>query len=152
MTHAAALIGLTYDAIDLQQADLQWFFEITRGIVEVPTVRGKDTVIPGLAGRFEQNRKNDVLSIVLTGFVQADPALTDVEDRRASYRTNIATIRGLFAPDRARAPLEALMEDGSTQTIDARPMNIIGGLYIASEYRALSIELEGYDDWVGGGS
>lgn len=152
MTHAAALVGVTFDGVDLQRSDLQWFLEIERGLDEVPSVRGKDTVIPGLAGRLEQNRRNDVLSIVLTGFVQADPSLTDVDDRRASFRSNVATIRSLFASDRDRADLVALLEDGSTQTISARPLNIIGGTYIGSEYRALSIELEGYDDWTPGGS
>ncbi|HEX5013021.1 MAG TPA: hypothetical protein VFV72_02595, partial [Candidatus Limnocylindrales bacterium] len=80
MTHAAATVGLTFDATDLQQADLQWFFEIKRGLDEVPSVRGKDSIVPALAGRVERNRKNDVLSIVLEGFVRGDPTLTDVDD------------------------------------------------------------------------
>lgn len=142
-----ALQGLIYNSTDLQPEDLQWYFEIKRGISEVPNVRGKDTIIPGLAGRFEQNRRNDILPLVLEGFVQADPALTDAEDRRASYRANIQIIRALFHSQNARAVLQATMEDGTVQTIDARPLNILGGIYIASEYRELNIELEGYDDW-----
>lgn len=152
MTSPVALVGLTYAGTDLQQSDLQWFFEITRGIVEVPSVRGRDSVVPGAAGRTERNRKNDVLSIVLTGFITADPTLTDLEDRRASYRQNVDAIRNLFAPSAARATLVAVMEDGTTQSIEARPLNIVGGTYIASEYRVLSVELEGYDDWLPGGS
>lgn len=152
MTSPVALVGLTYADIDLQRSDLQWFFEIERGIDEVPTVRGKDTVIPGAAGRFEQNRRNDTIQIVLRGFVQADPALTDTLDRRASYRANMTTIRSLFAQDRLRAELAALLEDGATRTVSARPINIVGGREIASEFRELSIELEGYDDWLDEGS
>lgn len=152
MTSPVAPIGLTYDGVDLQQSDLQWFFEVERGLDEVPSVRGKDTVIPGAAGRFEQNRRNDTIQIVLRGFVQADPALTDVDDRRASFRTNIQTIRALFAPNRLRAELAALLEDGSIEVLSARPINIVGGREIASEFRELSIELEGYDDWQAGGS
>jgi hypothetical protein len=147
MTSPVALIALIFDGVDLQPADHQWFFEIERGLDDVPTVRGKDTVIPGAEGRFEQNRKIDTLSIVLKADVTADPALTDVDDIRASYRENMSTIRALFAPDRARALLEVLLEDGSTRTISARPINILPGLYIGSEYRTLNIELEGSGDW-----
>ena len=147
MTTAVAPVGLTFKGVDLQPADMQWFFEIERGLDEVPTVRGKDTIIPGLAGRFEQNRRNDTLSIVLKGWVRADPTITDLDDARASYRQNMLTIRTLFAPDAVRGELVALVEDGTSQEIMARAMNIIGGRYIASEMRVLSIELEGYDDW-----
>lgn len=152
MTSPLALVGLTFKAVDLQPADLQWFFEIERGLDEVPSVRGKDTVIPGAAGRFEQNRKNDVLSIVLKGWVRANPTLTDPEDLRASYRTNMLAIRTLFASDAARGELVATVEDGTTQEIMARSLNILPGRYVGSEIRVLSIELEGYDDWLGAGS
>lgn len=152
MTHAAAPVGVEYDNIDLQQSDLQWFFEIDRGLDEVPSVRGKDTVIPGLDGRFEQNRRNDTLSIVLRGFVQADPTLTDIDARRASYRANMQVIRELFQPTNGRADLVATLEDGSQQSISAVPLNIVAGTVIASEYRELSIELEGFDDWTFVGS
>ena len=152
MTSPVALVGLTFKGIDLQPSDLQWFFEIERGLDEVPTVRGKDTIIPGLAGRFEQNRRNDTLSIVLKGWVRADPTIDDLEDRRASYRVNMLAIRTLFAPDAARGELVALVEDGTSQEIMARALNIVGGRYVGSEIRVLSIELEGYDDWLGAGS
>lgn len=152
MTSPVATVGVEYDGVDLQQSDLQWFFEIERGLDEVPTVRGKDTVIPGLGGRLEQNRKNDTLAIVLKGFVQADPALTDLTQRRESYRANMRVIRSLFLPTNGRASLAATLEDGSILTIAAVPLNIVPGRLIASEYRELSIELEGFDDWVAAGS
>lgn len=152
MSNDVALIGLTYNGQDLQDPDLQVFLEIERGIDEVPTVRGKDSIVPGADGRTERNRKNDTLSIVLRGFVQADPGLTDVADRRASYRANMAGVRALFHSSNPRADLVATLEDGTVQTISARPMNIILGTYLASEYRAISIELEGYGDWEPAGS
>lgn len=147
MTHAAALVGLFYNAVDLQQDDLQWFFEIERGLDEVPSVRGRDSIVPAADGRTERNRKNDIISIVLKGWVRADPTVTDIDDARASYRANMATIRALFHPRNPRADLTAVLEDGTIQTISARGMNIVGGRSIGSEYRDLSIELEGYDDW-----
>lgn len=144
MPSPVAAVGLFYDSVDLQQADLQWFFEIERGLDEVPSVRGKDSIVPAAGGRTERNRKNDVLPIVLKGFVRADPTAMDGP---ASYRANMQTIRALFHPRNPRAELTAVLEDGTIQTIQARGMNILGGTYVGSVIRNLSIELEGYDDW-----
>ena len=144
MPSPVAAVGLRYDSVDLQQPDLQWFFEIERGLDEVPSVRGKDSIVPAADGRTERNRKNDVLSIVLLGFVRGAP---DAVDQDASYRENLASIRALFHSRRARATLTATLEDGTVQTISARPLNIVPGRTVAPRFRTLSIELEGYDDW-----
>lgn len=152
MSSPIAVIGLFYDDFDIQQADGQIFAEIERGIVETPRVRGRDSITPGADGRSERNRKNDTLQIILRVHVTADPLLTDLNDIRASYRANVATVRNLFRPARPRALLEALLEDDTLQTISARPINIIGATTVAGEYRELSVELEGYADWAVGGS
>lgn len=147
MTSPVATVGVEYDGFDCQQVDLQIFIEIIKGLNEVPSVRGTDSIVPALAGRAEGLRINDVLKIELAGFVRADPALTTAADQQASYRTNMDTVRGLFATNRLRADLVATLEDGTQRTISARPLNMIVQEVIASIFVYVSIELEGYDDW-----
>lgn len=152
MTSAVATIGLTFDGQDLQTSDLSIFLEIVRGLNEPPTVRGKDITVPALAGRIEANRVNDVLPIELRGLVRASSSATDRDDQMASFRANVSAVRALFATNRARADLVATLEDGTEQSISARPLNLVWGEVIQSEYATVSIELEGYDDWGAAGS
>lgn len=147
MTTAAATVGLFYDATDLQTSDLQVFLQIVRGLNETPSVRGVDYVVPALAGRVEANRVNDVLSIVLEGFVRGDPSETTTTNARSSFRDNMQAIRTLFDPTRARATLLAVLEDGSQWSISARPLNIVSSEPVPSEFATVSIELEGSGDW-----
>lgn len=148
MTNAYAKIGITYDAVDVQLADFQIFLQLIRGLDELPRVRGKDLVIPGAAGRTERNRINDTLVLELRGVVTADPAETDPVLAATSYRDNMTVVRNLFAADRAVAPLVALLEDATSRTIDARPMNIVIPRKLEGAYAELSIELEAYGDWI----
>lgn len=147
MTSPAATVGLTYAATDLQQSDLQWFFQVVKGLNEPPSVRGVDVTVPALTGRIEGNRKNDVLAIELVGWVRGDPAETTRSNAIASYRDNAQAIRTLFATNRARAELIATLENGSVLSISARPLNAIWTDAVQSEFVNVSIELEGYDDW-----
>lgn len=153
MTNALATIGLTYDATDLQTSDLQVFLEIVHGLNETPSVRGVDIVVPGLAGRIEGNRINDVLVIQLEGLIRADPSETTTDGAQASYRDNVQAVRTLFAPARLRAELVATLEDGTAFSIMARPMpGMIWTEPIKSEVAHVSIELEAYGDWTAVGS
>jgi hypothetical protein len=147
MTSAVATVGLTYDSADLQASDLSVFLEIIHGLAEPPSVRGSDTIVPGLAGRIEGNRIHDVLMIELEGFVRADESEVGTDDARASFATNRATVRSLFDTDRARAALIATLEDGTQLSIMARPLNAIWNTVIPSEFATVSISLEGYGDW-----
>lgn len=140
MSSGAAVIGLTYDGTDIQQADYGIFLEIVRGLNEPPQVRGIDTVVPGLPGRVPRNRVVDVLTLELRGFVTGDG--------RAAFRANAATVRALFYPTNDPAVLVATLEDGSTATITARalPTQLWG--QVVPEFATVSIELESVDpDW-----
>lgn len=149
MTSPLASVALFYDGVDLQQADLQIFLEVIRGIGETPTVRGLDVVIPALAGRKEYNRVNDVLAIELHGFVRADPTETTTAGARATFAANRSTIRTLFASDRERADLIVGLEDGTVLSVSARPMpTLLWDERVKSEFAYVNVELEGYGDWV----
>lgn len=70
MTNSYATIPLTFGGTDVQQNPIGIFLEIYRGLNEVPSVRGIDTVVPGLAGRIARNRVVGVLAIELRGMVR----------------------------------------------------------------------------------
>lgn len=149
MTSPFTPIPITFDGTNLQPTDLSFCFWIVSGLNETPEVRGVDVTVPALAGRIESNRMNDVLPLVLEGFVRADPSTTTTAAAQSSYRTKAKLIRALFASNRARANLVATLEDGTTATISARPLSgIIWKEEIPSEYATVSIELEGSGNWV----
>lgn len=148
MTTTAATIGIVYAGTDCQPSDLSIFLVITHGLAEPAAVRGSDIIVPGLAGRIAGNRVNDVLPIELEGFVRAAPSTTTTATARASYQAKRATVRALFATNRARAALVATLEDGTQITIMARPLNTIWNETVPSEFANVSISLEGYNDWV----
>jgi hypothetical protein len=69
--------------------------------------------------------------------------------QRADFRAGVNIIRALFSPSRAPAALVATLEDGTTATISARPLNLVWAEDVASLSATVSIELESVDpDWV----
>lgn len=64
----------------------------------------------------------------------------------ANFRTNMKALRTLFDPTREPADLVASLEDGTTATISARPLNIVADQPFTS-IASVSIELEGLSDW-----
>lgn len=151
MTNPAAAVPLTYDGSDLQAANLTIFLEIRRGLNEVPSVRGRDTVVPVLAGRIARSRVVDVLAIELYGLICADPTISDPDLAAASYYANWASVRALFASDRDPANLVATV-GLADQVISARPQNIITVREQPGVFAIVSIELEGLGDWAAAGS
>ena len=153
MTSPIVSVGLTFDGTDLQPSDLSFCLWIVSGLNQTPTVRGVDVTVPALAGRIEANRVNDMLPIILEGFCRGDQTATNTADRREAYRVTARTLRSLFASNRERADLVATLEDGTELTIAARPLpGMIWNEIVLSEYAAISIELEGVDDWAISGS
>ena len=146
MTNAVAVIALTYDATDVQASDFGIFLEIVRGLNETPEVRGTDTVVPGRAGRIARNRVADRLPIELRGIVMGNGSTE--ADQRDDFRTNVLALRALFSPARTPTDLVATLEDGSTATISARPLNIVWDEQVPSLSANVSVELESVDpDW-----
>lgn len=128
---------------DCQQDRLGVHLEIAVGFDETPTVRGDDTVIPGLAGRIPGNRVADELSILLAGNVRGDledgSPMTELE-RRTSYRVNVLALQAAFDPT-LRGVIDVLGEDGYTYTIAARPLSIVYGPEIVPGERQVSVAL-----------
>jgi hypothetical protein len=146
MSSAAAVIGLTYRGTDIQALDGLWL-EIVRGLDDIPTVRGRDTTVPGRAGRIPRNRIGDRLELELEGWIAGVGATEALA--RADYRTNVIAMQVLFDPRLAPGALVATLEDGSVQTINARtlPGMIVDGP--EPTQKTVNVVLESVDpDWV----
>lgn len=141
-----ALSELTYRGTSLVRSDLSVLLRIVRGLGENMTVRGQDTVIAHATGRTPRNRKGDYLTIELKGIVQGVGAT--YEDQLASFVALRAELRALFNPVPMPGALVATLEDGTTQSIDARAINTIGwDEDRRPTYREISVELEAVEDW-----
>lgn len=143
MTTTAATIGLTYDGTDIQDLD-GLFLEITQGLDDSPTsVRGVDVTVPGADGQTARPRRFHERRIVLAGFVRGSGF--DTEDRQADYRANVRDMLVLFETGGGAAytpaDLVVTLEDGSTQTVQARTLSVITVPVIPSEYSSVSVEL-----------
>lgn len=150
MTSPVAIIGLTYDSTDLQDADLGLFLQIVHGLNETPEVRGTDWIVPGAAGRVPYPREADVLRIELgDGWVMGTGSTHG--DQMADFRDTVKALRELFDPTRDPATLTALLENGDTATISARPQgaSLIVNEVVPSLFAYVSVVLESVDpDWV----
>lgn len=145
MSTDLATIGLTYDLADIQDQDLGIFLEITQGLHEPPEVRGRDVVVPSLAGQVARNRVVHQLKIVLTGIVRGNGA--SQASRHTDFRSQSLFLRTLFSPARLPAELVATLEIGSQATIQARPINTIWNEVVKSEFAYVSVELLALEDW-----
>lgn len=147
MTSLAAISSLTAGGTDIQQNPIGIFFEIVMGINELPTVRGKDLVVPGRDGRFVTSRRADTLPLELAGIVIG--LGSDVAAQQASYRTLMQIVRATF--DRAQDPWElaGTLEDGSTATISVRCVDMKVTETAGSMEAKVMVALESVDpDWV----
>lgn len=150
MSNAVAVVGLTFRGVDIQRGDFGIFLEIVRGLEELPETRGKDTIIPALAGRMYRNRVVDRLMVELRGMVVGNGSSESVA--RSDLRTNMDFLRALFDPTLAPGDLVATLENGLTRTITARPLNILKQQRIPTMYD-VSVELESvaFSQTIGGG-
>lgn len=122
-------------------------FQVVRGLDDSPEVRGKDTVIPGTAGRTARDRVRDVRRIELDGWVfgvgSTDSAQTD------DFRDAMETLRTLFDPTASAATLTVALEDGvRSATISCRPVNMLVNYEGLSTGARVNVVLEAIgSDW-----
>lgn len=121
-------------------------FRCVRGLDDLWATRGRDSVLPGTAGRVSRSRKRDTLTILLEGWVFG--VGTSNAEQLADFRAAKETLRTLFASDRDAATLSVVLEDGGTATITARPVNIAWGPDTVPIFQEASVELLAVgDDW-----
>jgi hypothetical protein len=148
MSNAAAVIGLTYNGTDLQNSTFGIFLEIASGLHDGLTVRGTDTVVPGLAGRIGRNRIKDRRVVELRGFITGNAGSTSEASQRSSFRDKWQALEALFPVAGGVHDLVATLEDGSTATLSCRAIDIQPGDHPVPTFQEVSIELESVDpDW-----
>ncbi len=146
MANGAFSTNVIANGVDLSTSDHRILMRIVRGLDELPDVRGKDIVVPGLPGRIARNRVNDRLVIEAAGFVAGTGA--DETAQRADFRAIVDEVRALMDPTQNPYTIEATLEDGAGRTITARPVNIVWGDDNIPSFRMLSCEWESIDpDW-----
>lgn len=151
MTNAAAPIGLTFAGTDIQKSDFGIFLEIVSGLHDGLSVRGVDTIIPGLEGRVARNRVADRRIIQLAGYVSGTG--TGLTTQRSTFRDNAQAVEALFSLTAAPAVLSATLEDSTVMEINARTIEIHFGQVWGSVVQRVEIDLESVTpDWVAGGS
>jgi hypothetical protein len=147
MANPAAVIGLTYRATDIQNSFAAGaaaiFLEIKKGLNEPPTVRGTDTIVPGLAGRLQGTRVKDMVKVELEGLVVGAQGVTE----RSSFRTKVTAFRALFDPT-ISGSLVATLEDATTKTLTlARTTSVLWD-QIQPGLARVNVELESTaGDW-----
>lgn len=149
MAELATIHTLTADGTLIQQTAIGIHLEITRGINELPTVRGSDQVVPGRAGRIARARVADTLTLELEGVVLAIPVSFTDPDGGISFRTLMATLRALFNRTKDPWVLEGVLEDGSTAEINVRCVDYVVDEKVAGKEAEIKVALESVDpDWV----
>jgi len=145
--HNALAIAIVADGVDLTRSDGKLLFRITRGINEVPDVRGVDTVVPSLNGRIPRSRRLDRLVVEASGLVIGAGATEALQ--RTDFRSLMETLRDLMNPVQDPYDIAVTVEDGTTRTITARPLNLVAGDDDLPSFREVSLQWESVDaaDW-----
>lgn len=147
MSHSGVATAITADGVDLTRSDGKIIFRITRGLDEVPEVRGTDTIVPSLQGRIPRDRRLDRLIIEAEGMVMGTGA--DESAQRADFVSSMEAIRDVMNPVQDPYVLSITREDGTTRTIMARPQNIVWEDDFIPTYREGTLQWESVDgaDW-----
>ena len=122
-------------------------FQVVRGLDDTPEVRGKDTVIPGTAGRTARSRVRDRRVIEIEGWVLGVGATHSAQTD--DFRDAMETLRTLFDPTASAATLIVALEDGArSASISCRPVNMLVNYEGLSVGARVNVELEAIgSDW-----
>lgn len=115
--------GITYrgtDCVTISSGQVRICLRLTSGLYSGLAVRGKDVLVPGLAGRIAGNRVRDRRTLEVEGFVQGVGSTEDA--RRADFETAMQTVDGLFDPTLAAGTLVVALQGGGTASIQARTL------------------------------
>lgn len=148
MPDLSTIRDLTFDATSVQQEPIGIYLRITRGINEIPSVRGEDDVVASKPGRSPYPRVTDILPLELQGVVLGIGATE--ADERTSFRSLMQTLRTLLATGSLNPKvLAGTLEDNSTATINARVVDLEVTQLIESVAAEVKVALESVDpDWV----
>lgn len=128
--------------------------DLIQGYQLLPSVRGRDWIVPRLAGRQQGNRRKDLLTIPLAGFVRGSGATA--QERREDFDANLTALMVVMEPNLTPGTLRLSdgylgLPAGSEATIEARCKNGAPGKvesYNLMIYQLWTFELESLDpEW-----
>lgn len=126
MSHSVAFsTAAVVDGDDWTREDLKIVGRFTAGIFDGLEVRGQDATIPSSPGQVPLNRKAHQRVIRYEGMVMGAGAAE--ADQRADFLASRIAIAGKMRGDLDPYTLEAVLEDGSSATIEARPLRVEWG-------------------------
>lgn len=117
--------GATVDGDDWTRTDLKIVGRFTAGIFDGLEVRGQDATIPSSAGQVPLNRKAHQRIIRYEGMVMGSGSTEAAQ--RADFLASRIAIDGKMRGDQDPYTLTVTLEDGSTATIEARPLRVEWG-------------------------
>lgn len=144
-----------FDSVNLEQSaggQIRLALRVTHGLYDGLTVRGIDNTIPSLAGQVPRIRVAHQRIIEIEGWGAGTGANETAQ--RADMVDLLDELAALFDPTKMPQTLTVTRMDGSSVSIEARPMDdlIIEDIGIPA-YRNISVSLLSVDpDWTGGGS
>ena len=147
MANPRGRYGVLYRTVDVQDPDPGLFLDLVQGWQEPPEVRGRDVVVPSLAGRYVGNRVADRRLIILQGEIRGN-GVTE-SDQRIHFDTLVESVRVLFEPTLAPGPLRITLPSGAVWSINARTLNYVWRKDVPGLYEGLNVEMESVDpNWV----
>lgn len=144
---------LEFRSFGISGEDPDICIDLIEGLYQLPSVRGKDWVVPRLDYQIPGNRRKDRLILPLAGVVKGSGA--DPEERREDLLANVTALLAVMDPSLDLGTLTASagylgLPVGSQATIEARcrngaPGKIIG--YNSGPVQLWTFELEALSDW-----
>lgn len=110
-------MAATYNGTSIQVANYSLWFDVRKGLKESAEVRGINTTIPGAVGEIPRNRVKDRLEIELYGWIKAASW--------SAYWTAVKALLALFDVTGGDKVLSIGLDDGSTATINATPLDVL---------------------------
>jgi hypothetical protein len=139
---------LEYRDFGLSGEDDDICIDLIEGYLTPADVRGRDWIVPKLAGRQEGNRRPDILIIPLAGFVKGSG--NTPQTRLEDFNANMTAVMAVLNPDTASGTLRLSngylgLPGGDTAEIECRVRNVAPGKiqsYPFAPLQLLTIELE----------
>lgn len=121
---------LEYRDFGISGEDADICIDLTNGLLQLPTVRGVDWIVPRLDGRQPGNRRADLLIIPAGGIVKGSGSTP--QERLEDFLSNVTALMAVMDPSLGLGTLKASagylgLPTGSEATIEVRVRNAAPG-------------------------
>lgn len=137
---------LEFRSFGLSGEDPDICLDLASGFLLLPSVRGRDWIVPRLDGRVSGNRRTDILLLPVNGYIRGSGGT--VAERREDMYANLSAVMAVMDPSLAPGALTLSqgylgLPAGSEATIQARCRNGSPGKMLNGQSAQLwSFELE----------